>query len=141
MTFSPVPGMPQTPQALELIIRRVVLSVLKDQSVLNKFRGDKGSPGPPGQRGLPGPQGPQGERGPRGMRGAKGKTRIMALRTGGNRGRGSRRKSKSDADGLAADEEHGAKRALADQSRYLKRRKMGKTRRLRRRIRRKQRKG
>ena len=89
------PDMPQTPQALELMIRKVVLSVLKDQSVLHKFRGVKGNPGPTGLRGLPGPQGAEGRRGPQGPTGPRGKNRILVRNRSKSR---NRNKNKDDSD-------------------------------------------
>lgn len=92
------PDMPQTPQALELMIRKVVLSVLKDQSVLHKFRGVKGNPGPTGLRGLPGPQGAEGRRGPQGPTGPRGKNRILVRNRSKSRNRNSKNKDDSDVD-------------------------------------------
>jgi hypothetical protein len=89
------PDMPQTPQALELMIRKVVLSVLKDQSVLHKFRGVKGNPGPTGLRGLPGPQGAEGRRGPQGPTGPRGKNRILVRNRSKSR---NRNKNKDDSE-------------------------------------------
>ena len=114
------PDMPQTPQALELMIRKVVLSVLKDQSVLHKFRGVKGNPGPPGQRGLPGPQGAEGRRGPQGPPGPRGKNRILVRNRSKSR---NRNKYKDDSDLVddngKDDEEHTVQPAMTDED-YIK---------------------
>ena len=111
------PDMPQTPQALELMIRKVVLSVLKDQSVLHKFRGVKGNPGPPGQRGLPGPQGAEGRRGPQGPPGPRGKNRILVRNRSKSR---NRNKYKDDSDiEDNQDDEHMVKPAMTDED-YIK---------------------